>query len=66
MSVEQKENALHGGSREGLVEIEYSNDILSMKISVQVFGEPKSEDISKNIALFARRFYLDFFSDKGF
>lgn len=64
--MEEKEKALHGGDHEGFIEKEYCNDVISIKIGVQVLGEQKPEDISKYIAMFSRRFYLDFFNDKGF
>lgn len=49
----------------GIVEKHYQNNILAMHIKVQILGLQKTRDVLKWIALFSRRFYLDFIDDKS-
>lgn len=44
----------------GIVEKHYQNNILAIHIKVQILGFQKTRDVLKWIALFSRRFYLDF------
>ena len=48
----------------GIVEKHYQNNILAIHIKVQILGFQKTRDVLKWIALFSRRFYLDFIDDK--
>ena len=50
----------------GIVEKHYSNDIINMQIKIQVSGNPQKEEILKWIAIYARKFYLEVFDNKGF
>lgn len=49
----------------GVVEKHYQNNILAMHIKVQILGIQKTRAVLKWIALFSRRFYLDFLNDKS-
>ena len=49
----------------GIVEKHYQNNILAMHIKVQILGLQKTRAVLKWIALFSRRFYLDFVEKKG-
>lgn len=48
-----------------IVEKHYQNNILAMHIKVQILGLQKTRAVLKWIALFSRRFYLDFLNDKS-
>lgn len=50
----------------GIVEKVYTNDIINMQIKIQVFGNPQKEEFLKWIAIYARKFYLEVFDNKGF
>ena len=49
----------------GIVEKHYQNNILAMHIKVQILELQKTRAVLKWIALFSRRFYLDFLNDKS-
>ena len=58
-------NLADNQDRRGVVEKHYQNNILAMHIKVQILGLQKTRDVLKWIALFSRRFYLDFLNDKS-
>ena len=58
---ENKENQV----ARGVVEKDYQNNIIAMHIKVQILGAQKTRDVLKWIALYSRRFYLDFFDGKS-
>lgn len=58
-------NLADNQDRRGVVEKHYQNNILTMHIKVQILGIQKTRTVLKWIALFSRRFYLDFLNDKS-
>lgn len=59
-------NSKKNSNYRGIVEQHYSNDIINIQIKVQIFGNPQKEEILRWIALYARKFYLEVFDNKGF
>lgn len=50
----------------GITEKIYTNNIINMQIKVEIFGNPRKEEILNWIAIYARKFYLEVFDNKGF
>ena len=49
----------------GVIKKQYQNNIIAIHIEVQILGLQETRDVLKWIALYSRRFYLDFFDGKS-